>query len=287
MFNEAIKHIIKGSCALFFTFALTSCGGDKDAATALYNEAKVCHEKGQYMQSAILLDSLKSTYPNEIELLKKSLHLRTLNQERVIKVEIAQNDSLIAILADENKALEGNFKYIKHPDMVEGFYIHKSIAGETDKTDRVAIEPRIDENDLFYIVSYLTGHDVKHTSLKLSAPSGETVTSATVPYDEAQNYRYSSGGTTYEIVTFNSNQCDTLGCFAANHSDNKIKVTFQGKGNYSMQLNAAHVNALAATYRYAKVKQQGKAAIKKRMFLESKLQLAQKQIEQTKISSED
>lgn len=283
MFNEAIKHITKGCTTLILVGSLCSCGNNREAAENLFNQAQSCYENGQYMQSAILLDSIKATYPEEIEILKKSLHLRTRNQEGVIKEEIAQTDSLISVLEEENHTLSSKFKYVKHPDMVEGFHLHKSIAGEMDKTDRVAIEARIDENDMFCMVSYLTGHDIKHTSLKLTSASGESVTSGNVPYDEARNYRYKSGNITYEIVTFANNQCDTLGHFAATHSEEPLKVTFQGNKTYTMQLNTTHAQALAETYKYAKNKQRGKAAIRKRMHLENKLQLAQKQINDTKI----
>lgn len=288
MYNVAtIKTTLIGSAILLLATTLHSCGNDsKNAAQNLLDEAQTLYDHGEYENSMALLDSLKAKFPDEIEIRKQGLNLLCQNQEGLIKVEMAKNDSLISVLEEENKQLSGNFKYIKHPDMVEGFYIHKSIADETDKTDRIAIEPRIDENDMFYIVSYLTGHDVKHTSVKLSNKSGNSVSSAVVPYDEAQNYRYNSGGVTYEIVTFNNNQCDTLGYFAADNADSPLKVTYQGKKAYSMQLNAKHVKAIAETYRFATNKNNGKAAIKKRMLLESKLQLAQKQIEQTKITSE-
>lgn len=283
MFNEVFKHIIKSSTTLLLVSALYSCGNNRDAAESLFHQAQTYYESGQYLHSVAILDSLKAAYPEEIGILKKSLHLRTLNQEGIIKTEIAQTDSLISALEEENRTFTGKFKYVKHPDMVEGFHIHKSIAGEIDKTDRVAVEARIDDNDMFCIVSYLTGHDIKHTSIKLTSTSGASVKSESVPYDEARNYRYKSGGVTYEIVTFANNQCDTLGHFAASHIGEHLKVTFQGAKNYSMQLNSTHAKALAETYLYAKNKQQGKAAIRKRMHLENKLQLAQKQINETKV----
>lgn len=287
MYNVAtIKTTLKGSIIILLTVAMYSCGNNnnRNMAQTVFNQAQEFYDCGKYEESIAMLDTLKSKYPEEIELRKKGIHLLVLNQEGLIKNEIATNDSIINELEKENKLLSGNFKYIKQPDMVEGFYIHKSIADECKKIDRIAIEPRIDENDMFYIVSYLTGHNIKHTKLNISNKSGNSVSSANVPYDEAQNYRYNSGGTTYEIVTFNNNQCDTLGLFVADNIGSPLKVTFQGKKNYSIQINTKHVKAIAETYLYATNKNRGKTAIRKRMLLESKLQLAQKQIEQTKIT---
>ena len=284
MYNVATtKNIIRIFFAFIFIGSLYSCSNsNQDVAIALYNQAESYYNDKNYTESITLLDSLKKNYTDDIALLKKGLYLRTLNQEGLILEEISQNDSLISVLEDENRSLSGSFKYIKHQDMVEGYYIHNSIAKEIEKTNRIAIEPRIDENDMFYLVSYLTGQDVKHTSIKLSTKSGASVISATVPYDEAQNYRYNSGGVCYEIVTFNNNQCDTLGYFAVANNDTPLKVTFQGKKSYSIQINKTHVNAITETYRFATNKNRGKSAIQKRMLLEQKLAIARKQIEQTK-----
>lgn len=285
MYNAVtIKKIIRKSIfAYLIICTLYSCGNNNhDAAIALYNQAESYYNNKKYNESNILLDSLKNNYTDDIALLKKGLYLRTLNQEGLILEEISQNDSLISVLEEENKNLSGLFTYIKHPDMVEGYYIHKSIVKETEKNNRVAIEPRIDENDMFYLVSYLTGHDIKHTSIKISSKSGSSVSSATVPYDEAQNYRYNSGGVSYEIVTYNNNQCDTLGYFVNENNDSPLKITFQGKKSYSIQINKTHINAVAETYRYAVNKNKGKSAIQRRMYLEQKLELAKKQINQTK-----
>lgn len=283
MFNEVtIKKFIKKIAVVSFIATVQSCGNTNESAINLFNQAQALYEVGEYDKSILLLDSLKKNHTDDIDLLKKGLHLRTLNQEKQIKAEIAQNDSLIAVLENENIAYNGKFQYIKHKDMVEGFYVHKSIAKDVDKTEKTIIEPRIDENDMFYLVSYLTGHDIKHTSVKL-ASNNSTVVSSSVPYDKAQNYRYNSGGTMYEIVTFNNNQCDTLGYFVSKNENSIIKVIYQGKKSYATQLNSKYIKAIAETYRYATNKLKGKAAIKKRMFLVRKLELAQKQIEQTKI----
>lgn len=282
MYNVAtIKKALKYSiifCATAFTCSCDNSSADK--ALSLYNQAQDCYSKGEYNTSNILLDSLKRNYIDDIELLKKGLHLRTLNQEGLIKDEIYRNDSLLSVLENDIQELSGKFKYVKHKDMVEGYYIHRSIADNAGNDNRITIEPRIDEEDLFFIVSYLKGQDIKHTSVKLSSNNG-TVTTSNVSYDGASNYRYKSDGIAYESITFTNNQCDTLGYFVTNNQNNSIKLFFSGKKQHSVTLDKKTQKAISDTYRYATIKSQGKSAIKKKMFLEQKLQLAQKQIEQT------
>ena len=282
MFNVVItKKIIKSFAILAFASLVQSCGNNSDNIDLL-SQAQSAYEIGNYDLSLQLLDSLKKNSDN-IEQLKKGLHLRTLNQEGIIKNEIAENDSLIIVLEKENMLYDGKFKYIKHKDMVEGFYVHKSIAGDVGNPERTTIEPRIDENDMFFMVSYLSGKDVKHTSVTLKTKSG-LVASKTIAYDNARNYRYNSGGVTYESITFDNAQCDTLGRFITDNINSLINLVFKGKKSHTIVLNDKYKNAIAETYRCASNRARGKAAIKKRLFLENKLKVAQKQIEQTKLT---
>lgn len=285
MFKEAIIKQYIGCLALIITASsIQSCkDNNKDTAIDLYSQAETYYNAGEYNKSILLLDSLKKNFTDDIDLLRNGLHLRMLANEGLIKAEILHNDSIISELESENKMYSSKFKYIKHKDMVEGFYVHNSIVKDIERTEKNTIEPRIDENDMFYLVSYLTGHDIKHTSIIVSTNSN-SVTSSIVPFDKAQNYRYSSDDKTYEIVTFNNNQCDTIGEFIANNENYPIKVTFQGKKSYSLQLDKKEITAIAETYRYTTNKNKGKSAIKNRIFLEKKLNLAEKQIEQTKIN---
>lgn len=286
MFNVAtIKNTLLGIAIISTIPTFYSCGNSSEKANeadSLYEQAQLFYDNSEYELSLVMIDSLKNAYPKEIDLNRKGLHLRTLNQEKIIEKEILATDSLIHILGEENKQLNGDFKFVKQKDMVEGYYVHKTIVAETENVDRSGLEPRISEDGLFYIVSYLTGRDIKHTAIKLSSNNG-SVTSATVPYDKAQNYRYTSDGVTHEMVTFYNQQCDTLGQFALDNSNN-LKLTYIGGKPLSMTLTKKHANAIAETYKYAKNKRQGKEAVQKHMYLEKKLEIARKQVEQTKIA---
>lgn len=282
MYNAIqIKKNILAVAFVLTTGAVCSCGGPNDEANALFAQAEQCYAAGDYNQSNMLLDSLKKNYTDDIDLLKKGLHLRTLNQEGLILAEMASTDSLLSVLEVENQQLSGDFKYIKHKDMVEGYYIHKTISDKAGDDARCVIEPRIDESDMFYIVSFLKGQSVDHTHVKIKSRNGE-VSTRSVPYDGARNYRYKSGGIAHESITFMNAECDTIGCFITNNSTDKHSLVFAGKKQYSVNVDAKMQKAIAETYRYATNKKQGKSAIKKKMYLEQKLQLAQKQIEQTK-----
>lgn len=285
MFKEVLikLSVIKVAFVICVMLAASSCSdANKNVAESLFVQARDLYDNQRYEESIKMLDSLKNNYKDNIDLLKKVLHLRVLNQKGLVKKEITTNDSLISELELENQELSKEFKYIKHKDMVEGYYIHKNIADKAGDDNRTTIEPRIDEGDMFYIVSYMKGVNVKHTSVSLVVPSAGEVTTSTVPYDKSRNYRYNSDGVSYESITFTNQECDTLGQFVVENVKSNFKLIFKGTKQHSVNLEPIIVKAIAQTYRYAINKKSGKSAIKKRMFLEQKLQLAQKQIEQTK-----
>ena len=122
MFKEAI--INKMSMKAIITMCVSvgvmcSCTNSNDnIAESLYSQASEQYQSGNYQQSVALLDSLKNNYIDDFDILKKGLYLRVLNQEGLIKDEIASNDSLISVLESENMELSGSFKYIKLKDMV-------------------------------------------------------------------------------------------------------------------------------------------------------------------------
>ena len=121
MFKEAI--INKMSMKAIITMCVSvgvmcSCTNSNDnIAESLYSQASEQYQSGNYQQSVALLDSLKNNYKDDIDILKKGLYLRVLNQEGLIKDEIASNDSLISVLESENMELSGSFKYVKLKDM--------------------------------------------------------------------------------------------------------------------------------------------------------------------------
>jgi hypothetical protein len=99
MFKEAI--INKMSMKAIITMCVSvgvmcSCTNSNDnIAESLSSQASEQYQSGNYQQSVALLDSLKNNYKDDIDILKKGLYLRVLNQEGLIKDEIASNDSLM------------------------------------------------------------------------------------------------------------------------------------------------------------------------------------------------
>lgn len=90
---------------------MVACGAssDEEKANKLLDDAKQQVETGEYSKALVTIDSLRKTYPNDVEARKQAL---TLYQEASLKMaqqDLAQTDSLIAIVNEEYNQLKAKF----------------------------------------------------------------------------------------------------------------------------------------------------------------------------------
>ena len=163
--------------------------------------------------------------------------------------------------------------------MVEGYTIHKG-AKKHPLINRTGLEARIDERYNLYVVSLLNGRSVNHERITISGAGGE-VSTATVAYDGASNYRFNSGGVSNESVTFRGGKSDTLCMYVAEHKGNALKLNFIGKSRYSVPLSATDKKAVAETQEYAVALQNNREAELRNAYLENRLKISREHIEKT------
>lgn len=288
MSNATISHYIYAailSATLPFVY---SCGGvskEQQEAENLLISAKQLIENKQYDNSIVLLDSLCKTYPKEFDLVKEAMHVKATALEQKFTIMLAQADSVIAVNAPIVESISSKFKVVKSPEMVEGYRVVKNIAG-TPLINRTGIEPRIDDGGNLYIVSLLNGHSIHHNKLIASVKGKSSAETASIPYDEARNYRFDDNGVSNEMVTFRFDECEDFCKFIADNSNENITLTFSGKKSYSMPLPTAVKQAIIDSYSYSSAIRTGLEAEKNKMLLQKKIEVAKNQIERTKVEKE-
>ena len=276
MCNVVTKIVIAGA----IMFGVLSCGNnDRDAANNLLTQAEESIETRQYSIAVALLDSIDNCYPREIDVRRKAMNLRPKAIEGKTLRDIEQNDSLIAVMQGLFKEMESNFVKISNPQLVEPYIVAKK--ANKSILDKNGIQARITPEGDFYVISSLQD-GLKHTSVSLVA-NGETVTTATVPYDGDRNYRSSSS----EMITFVKEECDTLGEFACAHKGASISVRFNGNRNKSIKLTKDEIEAFAMTYKYSEIITRLKAAMRRGEKLEQLLALSRDQIARTTEENRD
>ena len=274
MCNAATKLIATAALATMIT-ACSGNSGKIDPATELYNQAEAQYQAGNPQQVYLLLDSIKSAYPDSVGLQRRGLMLR----RQAFLIELADeivlvDDSINQCIADVN-ALKPLIKTINDPRLVEPYSV--AAAGyNPDFLSTTGIQARIDDAGQFYIISSLQSA-LKHTGIKLTA-SSESAEAGPVPFDGELNYRLNGS----EVITFSPMQSQAIGEFASSHRDQGATLQFTGGKSHSVKLNAKQVNAIADCYDYSKAMTRGRLLSLRREKLTRQQQLTTSQIDQLK-----
>lgn len=87
---------------------MIACGGssDKKRAELLLDDAKSQMEAGNYASALLTIDSLRKTYPNDVDARQKALDLYQRVSLAQAQADLANTDSLMAIANDEYSELK-------------------------------------------------------------------------------------------------------------------------------------------------------------------------------------
>ena len=264
--------VTKLMAASLIGMAGMSCSSSSDnsgKASALLEEARALCQSGDYKGSDRLLDSLNRTYPREFDVLRRALNIRAMVKEGITVRELAETDSLTAVLAVAVDSLKARLEWV--PNQIEGYY-----AAAGAQLPPTGIEARINPDGVFYIVSSLSGHNVAHSAISLTA-DGATATSASVPRDGERNRV--EGST--EIVHFVGAEADTIGKFAQEHAGRPMTLTFNGTSSFSRPLTMGEQQQLLDVYNYASAMRRLAVAALEHERLERQLATARSQVART------
>ena len=262
--------------------ATVSCNKHESTdAENLYSEAETLLASNKPESTIALIDSISKKYPGEIELQRKAMHLRTLADSVVIDKEEILIDSALHADSIVFTTLQNEFIYVKNKEMVEGYYIDKSLSSNS-LFERTGIEPRVDENGNMFIVSCLFGKNYNHTYLSALCNKGTSQTKK-VEYDDNLNYHYTSERGKCEMVTFLAETCTDFTEFIKDNSEEKITIEFCGDKKHSTTLNPTIAKAIKRTCLFSKAMISGKNATAKKIYIAKKREIIRLQISRTKL----
>lgn len=258
-----------------------SCGGNGDTqkATELLEQARQACESKNYETAIALTDSIKNTYPKEIDVRREALHLSTRATEGLTVQRLQQADSLSAVLAVRGDSLQRLMKFVKNP--IEGYYV----AATTEPSKFFGtngLQARVSPDGDFYLMSSLKAKSVKSTSVEVSA-GGEKAATSTVVHDGERNDR-SMGA---EVITFMGVECDSLGKFVSTHAGQPMTLTFVGSTTYSMPLPEKQANEIALLYDYATTLRRFKVATLEKERLSRAVEIARNQAARTFVEKDN
>ena len=283
MLNEKIFNY---AMAVLLCAAASCSGGSSEEKEALdmLAQAKECISTNP-QQAITLIDSLNKTFPKKTEVRRKAMHVRTLADSVLIDREFTLADSTIKADSVKFIELKPRFAFVKTKDMVEGYYVVKTLQGKP-LFERTGIEPRVDELGNMFVVTCVFGTPVQHTRL-VARSGGTSISTADVPHDGATNYRYTAANGSCEMATFHFDKCADFCKFVAENNGSKVAIDFVGKSKTSISLSADLLKAFADTYEFSQAMSSGKNAVAKMMYLNKKRDINRRQMAQTKSDADE
>lgn len=228
---------------------LSGCGKTKEARAYL-DEAQGLYENQHFEAAKLEIDSIRTLYPQEVDVLKDALVLMRLIERSQSERNIAFCDSLTPIRLQEAEQLKKGFVFEKDSVYDEiGNYIWKQLTIERN-VQRSYIRCGVDEKGVMYLASvYYGSRPLNHTGLKLSTPDGAYAETIAVPYDGGMNYRFKDEGNTTEVVTYKKEKCIDAVNFVYGAGDKiRIKAEYTGGTAYTLYLSESDKQAIKATY---------------------------------------
>lgn len=256
------------------TMSLVSCGGNADnGAHVLVDSIHQCIAAGNYEHAYALMDSLNVRYPDSIALRKAIMAEKAqaqVNQaQSMLPVWIARTDSLTVAIDDASQ----DFVTRQTSSTMGSYRVHRKAANIDLTANRNAIQPRVVDEDMPWLIAATLISPKAPTTLSLKDASGNTLAQVAISADACVEsdgaWRFNVGP---EAAT---SLVQALHAYSGN-SLSAIVTDAAGK-THSITVNAALADAIVASEHLASLQTQLFYARKNCEKLQRRLQLARDQ----------
>jgi hypothetical protein len=241
------------SAALAACTLLAACApSEKQQAQQLLDEATAAYNDGLYNRAHLLLDSLRDTYPAQVEVRRQGLDLSyTIQYQEALRTRAYADSMLVVLDAAIDSAATAGFDYVKTEYDDRGRYLYHGTAAE--KNLRSYLHAAVDDYGATQLIaSYRGGKSLGFTTVRLAAPDETTCTTQPLAYDDANNYHYEIQGAHYETLTFSEALDGGVLGYIALHADDALTLSYLGgSAPLNVTLTPADRQALVETYRLA------------------------------------
>ena len=240
--------------ALVLVACLSSCApnGKKQAENMLLRASSL-YEANNLNSAKILIDSIHSTYPNEVDVRKNASNLMNKIEYKENTRNLVYFDSLLLVIKEKYDSAAVNYTLGDTTYSSKKVYTHKKRA--KNYYPRTNLIAEVEENGDINLISVYTGRKIAHDSVKVSY-SDLYATTLKVPTSSSYNYSFTDLGVNWEYVTFTQkNQNNILG-FIELYSDKLLTVTLYGNKTYNYFLEKEDKKILTETVQFANIKKE-------------------------------
>ena len=259
------------------TIILASCSDDEKNALAMYDTAQQYYLAGDYPTATLWVDSISKTYPQEVDVIRKGMVLQcNINQKRY-EAELIYVDSMYNATNHELAELKPQFDLTREgKEQTLANYVYKNSRSKGE-ISRSELRSQVAENGAFQLTSIYCGSGkINHTAIEVEC-NGEQYATQSIAYDGGKNYRYTSGGKNIEMVTYNMQQCANV-VEALSAGNDKITVRYKGDKKHSITIDKKSREAIAKTYRLARLMSLADSLQSRREYGILQLELADRQL---------
>ena len=256
------------------TISLGSCSGNADnGAHVLVDSIHQYIAAGNYEQAYALMDSLNVRYPDSIALRKAIMAEKAQAQvsqaQSLLPVWIARADSLTVAINEASK----DFVSRQTSSVMGSYRVHHNAANIDLAANRNAIQPRVVDEDMPWLIAATIISAKAPTALFLRDTSGNTLAQAAISADACVHsdgaWRFNIGPETAEL----------LAQALQAHSGKSISAIFPDAAGktHPIAVNATLAEAIIASEHLATLQTQLFYARKNCEKLQRRLQLARDQ----------
>ncbi|MBR3453990.1 MAG: hypothetical protein IKH26_01575 [Bacteroidaceae bacterium] len=220
---------------------ICSCDSKRDngqkEAEELLKEARGMLSSDQFTQARLLIDSLRTAYPRAFDARREAIDLMNELEIKEAQHGIAVNERTIADVQKRVSDLKSNFILEKAPRyQTIGFY--KDIQQPASSLHRTCLYAEVDETGQLFLVSVLTGKQLKHEIIKVDTGTEEGVesdkcfsfvTDKSNGYEEQATFKKRHDNGVLDFIIENASKSIRVTCIAPNgrHSYNLSKTDVQ------------------------------------------------------------
>ena len=187
------------------------------------------------------------------------------------KAEIDSASSALDKLNSEIGNMMPEFVHVSNPREVEGYYIYQGWKEKYPLTS-TELAARISENEGLELIAALTGGVFDRISVEAD---GGKAFSATVPHDQALNYRAGNINT----VCFTGAEADSVASFISSHEDSRVILSYIGGAKpVSITLSPDTKKMISATWQLYSAQKESHQLEKMMPLLSRKIDLCRRML---------
>ncbi|MCL1942876.1 MAG: hypothetical protein FWF54_04930 [Candidatus Azobacteroides sp.] len=262
-------------------FLLFACGNNEEKARKLLETAREYSDKNDFGAAKLQIDSIKILYPKELSVIKEGNVLTWKIELKEQERSLIYLDSMLIVNKQMIDSLKKTLIFEKDKEyQTYGIYLDKNQTVERT-IGQSCLKFQVNEIGEMSMAATVYGRGKgTFNAVKAETDDGKYVETPALPKDDGNNYVFTDGGVSTQILNFIRKKDNGFIDFLYTYRNNPLKITYSGSvGAYSYSLTRNEKEALNAIYQLS-------AALSNTEKLNTEIKAAQAKIEFCKQAGE-